>query len=111
MATTLVALPPAAAAVEGAVGIRGVRWVLLARLAVAVGILAYLLISDAGWGQTWSSRAVYVLITGVLALNVVYLALLKRVQASIKAGWVSWSMAFIASGRLRVMITTLSFCS
>ncbi len=59
---------------------RVAKWLLFARLAVALSIIAYLLVSQRGWGEEWPSRIVYWVVTGAIALNALYLFLLRRVE-------------------------------
>ena len=58
---------------------RGVKWLLFARLAVALSIIVFLLVSQRGWGEEWPARIVYGVVTGAIALNALYLFLLRRV--------------------------------
>lgn len=57
--------------------LRGIQWLLIARFAVAAFIIAYILISARGWGATWATRTVYAVVTGVFALNAVYVLVLR----------------------------------
>jgi len=57
---------------------RGVRWLLLGRLAVGLFIIAYVLVATRGWGREWSDKIVYAVVTGTLALNAVYLLILRK---------------------------------
>jgi two-component system sensor histidine kinase PilS (NtrC family) len=56
-----------------------VRWLLFARLGVALFILVFILISEGGWGEAIETRIVYGAVTGILALNAVYLLVLRRI--------------------------------
>jgi two-component system sensor histidine kinase PilS (NtrC family) len=58
---------------------RGAKWLLFARLAVALSIIVFLLVSQRGWGEEWPARIVYGAVTGAIALNALYLFLLRRV--------------------------------
>jgi two-component system sensor histidine kinase PilS (NtrC family) len=56
-----------------------VRWLLFGRLAVGLFIIAYVLVSTRGWGREWSDKIVYAVVTGTLALNAVYLLILRKI--------------------------------
>jgi len=58
---------------------RGVKWLLFGRLAVGLFIIAYVLVSTQGWGREWSDKIVYAVVTGTLALNAVYLLILRKI--------------------------------
>ena len=78
---------------------RGAKWILFARLVVALTILTYLLLSEGGWGATWPTRIVYATIVGVLALNALYLVLLARIE----------NVAMFAAVQIGVDIAIVSF--
>ncbi len=56
----------------------GVRWLLLGRLAVGLFIIAYVLVATRGWGREWADKIVYAVVTGTMALNAVYLLILRK---------------------------------
>lgn len=58
---------------------RGGRWLLFGRLAVGLFIIAYVLVSTRGWGREWSDKILYAVVTGILALNAVYLLILRKI--------------------------------
>ena len=60
---------------------RGVKWLLSARLAVTLLILAFILISEGGWGEALETRIVYAVVTGMLAVNAAYLLILRKIRS------------------------------
>ena len=59
------------------------KWLLFGRLAVTLFILAFILISERGWGEALETRIVYGVVTGMLAMNAAYLLLLRRIRGHV----------------------------